>query len=125
MMNIHVNGQRIKSQKAWNMAKRQRCEEIEELWERVLNPDKTAKILEHKAEGKQEGRCMDEDSRINPSSSRAIQAEVMEEGEDSLAGWKEPSVYKDCTEGGKTSSSSLSIKGGEKVEEAAEGEFVK
>ncbi|PKY36029.1 hypothetical protein RhiirB3_457835 [Rhizophagus irregularis] len=61
---------------------------------------------------------MDEDSRINPSSSRAIQAEVMEEGEDFLAGWKEPSVYKDCTEGGKTSSSSLSIKGGEKVEEA-------
>ncbi|GET55001.1 hypothetical protein RIR_jg14889.t1 [Rhizophagus irregularis DAOM 181602=DAOM 197198] len=92
---------------------------------RALNPNKTAKISERKAEGKQEERCMDEDSRISPSLSRAIQAEVIEEGNDSLAGWKEPSVYKDCTEGGKTSSSILSLKKGEREGEADKSEFVK
>ncbi|PKK41964.1 hypothetical protein RhiirC2_804640, partial [Rhizophagus irregularis] len=80
---------------------------------------------ERKAEGKHKGRCKDEELRINPSSSRASQAEVMEGDKESLAARKEPSVYKDCTESGKTSSSILSLKEGERVEEVGEDWFGK
>ncbi|PKB93740.1 hypothetical protein RhiirA5_440444, partial [Rhizophagus irregularis] len=93
---------------------------IEEPWDRAISPNTTAQISERKAEGKHEGICKDEDSRISPSSSRASQAEVMEEGEKSVALRKEPSVYKDCTESGKTSSSVLSIKEEERMEEVGE-----
>ncbi|PKB95467.1 hypothetical protein RhiirA5_436669 [Rhizophagus irregularis] len=82
---------------------------IEESQERALNPNRTAEISERKAEGKKEGRCMEEVSRTSPSSSRAIQAEVMEEGDESLVGQNEPSVYIDCTESGRILSSILSL----------------
>ncbi|GET55854.1 hypothetical protein RIR_jg11610.t1 [Rhizophagus irregularis DAOM 181602=DAOM 197198] len=93
--------------------------------EHKQTPKERRQISECKAEGKHEGRCKDEDSRISLSSSRASQAEVIEEGEESLAGWKEPSVYKDCTERGKTSSSILAMKEEERAEEADKGGFVK
>ncbi|GET58173.1 hypothetical protein RIR_jg37395.t1 [Rhizophagus irregularis DAOM 181602=DAOM 197198] len=69
--------------------------------------DKRPKILERKAEGKHEGKHKDKESRINSSSSRASQAEVIEGGKESLADKNEPSVYIVCTERGKTSSSSI------------------
>lgn len=53
-----------------------------EFGERAFNPDKTAAI----SEGKQKGRLVEEDSRINPSSSRAIQAEAIKGEELTLAG---------------------------------------
>ncbi|PKK58571.1 hypothetical protein RhiirC2_796096 [Rhizophagus irregularis] len=73
--------------------------------------------VERKAEGEHEGRLIEKESNINPSSSKANQADDIEGGVDSDAWRKEPSVYNVCTEEGKDGTRVLSFASFVDVEE--------